>query len=313
VTSVNPTHFPVLLNETVDALVQRPGLYVDGTFGGGGHTQAILERDPANRVIAFDLDAAAIERGRALARSVGEDRLTLFQDSFAALGDRLGDLGFGRVDGVLLDLGMSSYQVDDPERGFAFRFDGPLDMRFDQTRGETVADLIANADESELADIIWRYGEERKSRHIARAIVNERQRSPIQSTRRLAEVVAGVVGRKPGGIHPATRTFQALRIAVNDEIGALERGLDAAVDRLAEGGRLVVISFHSLEDRTVKQYIARASATCVCPPEQMICTCGATPTLRRIGSKTKPGAQELAANPRSRSAIMRVAERVGQP
>jgi 16S rRNA (cytosine1402-N4)-methyltransferase len=311
-TAVNYSHRPVLLDEAVDALVRRPGTYVDGTFGGGGHTRSIVERDAANRVITFDLDADAIDRGRSIAKILGEDRLTLVHDSFSRLGEHLDELGIDRVDGVLLDVGMSSHQLDDPGRGFAFRFDGPLDMRFDQTRGQTAAELIAKADETELADIIWRYGEERRSRQIARAIVNQRGRSPIETTRRLSEIVSAVVGRGKGGIHPATRTFQALRIAVNDEFAALERALEVSVERLAPGGRLVVIAFHSLEDRIVKQYIARESANCVCPPEQMICTCGAKPRLRRIGTKTKAGAEEQATNPRSRSAIMRVAERLDQ-
>jgi 16S rRNA (cytosine1402-N4)-methyltransferase len=307
---MEPIHKPVLLEKAVDQLVWRPGgTFVDGTFGGGGHTLEILTRDPGSRVIAFDLDLSAVDRARALQREVGVDRLTIVHDSFATIAEHLDELGIDRVDGVLLDLGMSSYQLDAAERGFAFRFDGPLDMRFDQSRGQTAAELIATADEGELADIIWRYGEERRSRQIARAIVAERDRNPIATTSRLAEIVTRIVGRGKGGANPATRTFQALRIAVNREFEALEQALDASVERIVPGGRLVVIAFHSLEDRIVKQFIARESATCICPPEQVICTCDTTPRLRRIGSKQKASADEQTENPRSRSAVMRVAER----
>jgi 16S rRNA (cytosine1402-N4)-methyltransferase len=307
---MEPTHKPVLLEEAVDHLIWRSGgAYVDGTFGGGGHTRQILSRDPESRVIAFDLDSSAADRARDLQREVGTDRLTIVHDSFATMAEHLDGLGIDQVDGVLLDLGMSSYQLDDAERGFAFRFEGPLDMRFDQSRGQTAAELIVTADEAELADIIWRYGEERRSRQIARAIVAERDRKPIETTSRLAEIVTRVVGRGKGGTNPATRTFQALRIAVNREFEALEQALAASVDRLAPGGRLVVIAFHSLEDRIVKQFITREAATCICPPGQVICTCDTTPRLRRIGSKQKASTNEQAENPRSRSAIMRVAER----
>ena len=303
----------MLLDEAVDQLVWRAsGTYVDGTFGGGGHTREILARHPGNRVIAFDRDLDAIERGRELAAEVGTHRLSIIHGSFASMADALDQLGVENVDGVLLDLGMSSHQLDSADRGFAFRYEGLLDMRFDQSSGQTVAELIASADESELADLIWRYGEERRSRQIARAIVTEREKSPIETTTRLAGIVSRVVGRGKSGVHPATRTFQALRIAVNEEFDALEMALVASVSRMVVGGRLVVIAFHSLEDRIVKQFIARESATCICPPEQVICTCNTTPRLRRLGSSRKPSADEKAANPRSRSAVMRVAERVAE-
>jgi 16S rRNA (cytosine1402-N4)-methyltransferase len=310
VIAMEPTHRPVLLTEAVDQLVWRPGVYVDGTFGGGGHTREILNRDAGNRVIAFDLDLAAIDRGQKLQREIGADRLAIIHDNFVDMASNLDELGVDCVDGVLLDLGMSSFQLDDGERGFAFRFDGPLDMRFDQSAGQTAAELIATANEAELADIIWRYGEERRSRQIARSLVGERDRQPITTTGQLAAIVSRNVGRGKGGTHPATRTFQALRIAVNREFEVLERALESAVDRLAPCGRLVVIAFHSLEDRIVKQFIARESATCICPPEQVICTCETTPRLRRLGSSRKPSAEEQAGNPRSRSAVMRVAERM---
>jgi 16S rRNA (cytosine1402-N4)-methyltransferase len=310
VIAMDPVHKPVLLERAVDQLVWRPGVYVDGTFGGGGHTREILDRDPRNRVIAFDRDHAALGRGERLQSQVGADRLILIHDNFSALAVRLDSLGIEQVDGILLDLGLSSYQLDDAERGFAFRFEGPLDMRFDQSTGSTVADLIATVDETELANLIWRYGDERRSRQIARAVVAERERRPIETTGQLAEIVARVVGRGKHGAHPATRTFQALRIAVNEELDALAQALASAVSRLATGGRLVVISFHSLEDRMVKQFMAREAATCICPPEQMICTCDVTPRLRRLGSSQKPSPEEQSVNPRSRSAVMRVAERL---
>ena len=304
-------HQTVLRDEAVALLLTHPGgCYVDGTFGGGGHTRAILSADPDSRVIAIDRDPTAVERAEQMRQMVGEVRIQVAHASFGDLEPVLNQHGIDRIDGVLLDLGMSSFQLDDPERGFAFRYDGPLDMRFDQTAGRNVADLIATADEAELAEIIWAFGEERKSRQIARAIVRERLLSPITTTGRLAEIVTREVGRSKTGANPATRTFQALRIAVNDEFGALNSALKAAADRLNPGGRLVVIAFHSLEDRIVKQFIASEAATCICPPEQPICTCHHQPRLRKIGSSRKPSAQEQSANPRSRSAIMRVAERL---
>jgi 16S rRNA (cytosine1402-N4)-methyltransferase len=231
--------------------------------------------------------------------------------SFAEMDRRVPELGFEQIDGVLLDLGISSLQLDDPERGFSFQREGPLDMRLDPTSGRSAADLIAYMDQRELADILFRYGEERQSRRIAAAIVRQRQEQPIRTTTELATLVERTIGRPPGSrIHPATRTFQALRIAVNDELGELERGLEAALRLLAPGGRLVVISFHSLEDRIVKHFIAREVKGCVCPPEQPVCTCGRVPTLKSIGRPVRPAEDEVERNPRARSAIMRVAERL---
>jgi 16S rRNA (cytosine1402-N4)-methyltransferase len=314
VIDVAPGHQTVLLDEAVDLLLwKRGGCYVDGTFGGGGHARAILAADPDSRVIAIDRDLAAVERAERLRREFGDHRMETAHASFGDLGSVLDRLGIDCIDGLLLDLGMYSFQLDDPERGFAFRLDGPLDMRFDQTAGRSAADLISTADEAELAEIIWTFGEERRSRQIARAIVRERAVAPIATTGRLAEIVAREVGRPKSGASPATRTFQALRIAVNDEFAALGSALKAAVGRVSPGGRLVTIAFHSLEDRLVKQFIARESATCVCPPGQPVCTCNQQPRLRRIGSSRRPSAQEQSANPRSRSAIMRVAERLASP
>jgi 16S rRNA (cytosine1402-N4)-methyltransferase len=304
-------HLPVLGEEAVDALLPRPGgRYADGTFGGGGHTRLLLERStPTGRVIAFDLDRDAIARGEAM--HLGE-RLVLVNASFATLYEAAKSAGMLPLDGVLLDLGFSSFQIDAPERGFSLRHDGPLDMRFDRTSGPTAADLIDTLDETSLADLIWRYGEDRNSRRISAAIVRERTLRPILTTGRLADIVARASGGQHGKIHPATRTFQALRIATNDELHTLERTLEAAVRALAPGGRLAVISFHSLEDRIVKQFIARGSASCVCPPEQPVCTCHTIPTLKPVGKPVKPLDQEIERNSRSRSAIMRVAERVAE-
>lgn len=267
---------------------------------------------PAGRVLAVDADAAAIARGRSLVARPGIDgRLRLAQGNFADLAAIAGGEGMTPVDGVLLDLGLSSFQIDDPERGFAFRLDGPLDMRFDPSRGAPAAALIDGLDVEGLAAIIWRYGDERRSRQIAAAIVRERTRAPITTTGRLAEVVVRAVGGRRGAdTHPATRTFQALRIAVNDELTSLERALEGAIDVLAPDGRLVVIAFHSLEDRIVKQTIQRESAACICPPEQPVCTCDHMPRLRPLGKPIRSSEIEVTSNPRSRSAIMRVAERL---
>ncbi|HEY8447814.1 MAG TPA: 16S rRNA (cytosine(1402)-N(4))-methyltransferase RsmH [Thermomicrobiales bacterium] len=307
------THRPVLLREAVEALRPRPGgRYLDGTFGGGSHTLAILEASaPDGIVLALDADPEAIARGERLSKERGlGDRLRLVQANFARLAEVAQESGLAPLDGVLLDLGLSSFQLAAPERGFAFRLEGPLDMRFDPTRGEPAATLVNSLPEDELASLIWRYGEEPKARRIAAAIVRERAREPIATTTRLAEIVSKAVGGRRGDIHPATKTFQALRIVTNDELGALELALAGAVEVLAPGGRLAVISFHSLEDRIVKRFIQHESATCICPPEQPVCTCDHQPRLRPVGRAIRPSQEEIEANPRSRSAIMRVAERL---
>jgi 16S rRNA (cytosine1402-N4)-methyltransferase len=303
-----------LLEEAVTAL--RPeagGTYVDATFGGGGHTSKLLAHQSAvAHVIALDADLDAEPRARALAAEPGNaGRLTFARHNFRELGSILSDLGVPRVDGVLFDLGLSSFQLDEGERGFSFRSDAPLDMRFDQASGVPASTIVNTYDEHELADILWRLGEERQSRRIAAAIVRARARAPIRTTQQLAAIVEHAVGGRRGApIHPATRSFQALRIHVNQELDALTAGLQAATGALAPGGRLVVISFHSLEDRIVKRFIEAEARTCVCPPDQPVCTCDTIPRLTRVGRPVRPAQHEIDDNPRSRSAIMRVAERL---
>lgn len=307
-------HRPVLLQPAIEALAPRPdGAYLDATFGGGGHTRALLQRIPSVGVVyAIDADGDAITRARDLARDPGfSDRLVPIHANFGDLRQVAKTYGIRGLDGVLMDLGLSSFQLDEAQRGFAFRFDAPLDMRFDRSAGPSAGELVNTLPESDLASIIWRYGEEPKSRQIAAAVVRSRVQVPIVSTGQLAHIVERAVdGRKGRGTHPATRTFQAIRIAVNSELAVLQAALEAAVDLLSPGGRLVVISFHSLEDRIVKQFIAAATADCVCPPAQPICTCETVPRLRRASRAVKPAQSELNENPRSRSAIMRVAEKL---
>jgi 16S rRNA (cytosine1402-N4)-methyltransferase len=307
------SHITVLLEEAVDALQPKDGgVYIDGTFGGGGHSSLILQRTGGEATLyGIDADPDAIARAEALQQGEFGAGLIPVHDNFRNLARIAEEMAIPLVDGILLDLGLSSFQLDQAGRGFAFRFDGPLDMRFDNTRGISAADLVNTADERELADIIWRYGEDKQSRRVARTIVERRGTAPFTSTADLAGVVEQAVGGRRGkSIHPATRTFQALRIAVNEELAALEDVLAAAVDALAPGGRLVVISFHSLEDRIVKQFVVRESATCICPPDVPVCVCDHSPRLKRIGKPVKPSAQEQNINARSRSAIMRVAERL---
>lgn len=304
-------HIPVLLDEAIDALDIHPGgTWLDGTFGGGGHARRILTASaPEGTLIAVDADIAAIRRAAALRDSLERpERMTILHTNLRDLDAALADAGIERLDGALLDLGVSSFQLDTPERGFSFRHDAPLDMRFDQSRGPSAAELLDTLSETEIADLLYRFGEERRSRRIAREIVAAR--GEPWTTARLASLVERAIGRQPGGHHPATRTFQALRIAVNGELDALVPALDAIVDRLVPGGRLAVIAFHSLEDRIVKQYIAEAARTCICPPEQPVCTCDVTPRLRRVGKPVHPSGAETDRNVRSRSSIMRVAERV---
>lgn len=312
-------HIPVLLSEVMAGLQPQPGgRLIDGTLGAGGHSAAWLEATaPGGRVLAFDLDAAAIEAARAALAEYG-DRAEIVHASYERMGELAPARGFDAVDAVLLDLGFSSMQIDDPERGFAFRFDAPLDMRFDTGQALTAEELVNRTPESELADLIYEYGEERHSRRIARAIVQAR---PVRTTGELAEIVARAVPRSRERrvqerrsverIHPATRTFQALRIAVNDELGALSRTLSQAVELLRPGGRLAVISFHSLEDRIVKTFMRDEARGCICPPELPQCVCGREPRLRLVTRKPITGGEaEVEANPRARSAKLRVAERV---
>jgi 16S rRNA (cytosine1402-N4)-methyltransferase len=298
-------HTTVLLPEAVDALLQSDdGVYVDGTFGRGGHARAILARlSPRGRLVAFDKDPQAIAAGEAIA----DARLTLVHASFAQMREQLAALGIERIDGLLLDLGVSSPQLDDPARGFSFRFDAPLDMRMDTTRGETAADFLARADERQLTQVIRDYGEERFAVQVAKALVARRTSgAAIRTTADLSQVVAGAVRTREPGQNPATRTFQALRIHVNAELEELEQGLKAALAQLAPGGRLVVIAFHSLEDRIVKQFIARESRDV---PDRRAPFAPPRPTRLRALGRVRPSAAEVAANPRARSAVLRVAER----
>jgi 16S rRNA (cytosine1402-N4)-methyltransferase len=303
------THTTVLLDEAVQALVHAPGgCYVDGTFGRGGHARAILSRLSAQgRLVAFDKDPQAI----AAAAALGDARLQVVHASFAAMREQLAAQGLAQVQGVLLDLGVSSPQLDDPARGFSFRFDAPLDMRMDTTRGETAAEFLARADERLLTQVIRDYGEERFAVQVAKALVARRQGgAAVRTTGELAEVVAGAVKTREAGQNPATRTFQALRIHVNAELEELEQGLSAALQLLAPSGRLVVISFHSLEDRIVKGFIARESRD---EPDRRAPFAPPRPSRLRALGRIRAGAAEVAANPRARSAVMRVAERTGVP
>ena len=290
--------------------IRAGGRYIDATFGGGGHTSAMLERGAT--VLAIDADPAAAARAETLMSRLNEpDRFHFAAGNFGDIAALAPEAGFDSVDGVLFDFGLSSFQLDDPERGFAFRFDGPLDMRMNPNTGESAAELVAAVPESELVRILRDYGEEPNARRIAQAIVRTRETTTIETTAQLASIVERAVGgRKGSRIHPATRTFQAIRIVVNDEIGVIERGVRAAIDLLAPGGRLVTIAFHSLEDRPVKSIIAKESATCVCPPEQPVCTCGTEPRLKRVGGSKRSSIEEISHNPRARSAVMRVAERL---
>ncbi len=302
-------HTTVLLHEAADALVTAPdGVYVDGTFGRGGHARAVLAKlSPRGRVIAIDRDPQAIASAAADEALNADSRLTVHHANFSQMAETLRPLRVDKVDGVLLDLGVSSPQIDDPARGFSFRFDGPLDMRMDTTRGESAAEFLGRADERDIAEVIRDYGEERFALQVAKALVARRASgNPVRTTRQLSEVVAGAVKTREAGQNPATRTFQALRIFVNAELAELEQGLSAAVALLAPGGRLVVISFHSLEDRIVKTFIVRESKT---EFDRRAPFAAEMPhRLKSIG-RVRAGADEVSVNPRARSAMMRVAER----
>ena len=304
-------HVPVMLAEATEALaVKADGIYLDGTFGRGGHARVVLRQlGPSGRLLLMDRDPVAIASARA---EFGSDpRVVVRHGSFAGLAD-WAETENG-VDGVLLDLGVSSPQLDDPQRGFSFMADAPLDMRMDTSQGESVADYLARASETEIADVLYLYGEERMSRRIARRIVERRAESPLRTTAELADLVAGAIGRREPGKHPATRTFQALRIAVNGELDALETGLAGAHRVLRPGGRLSVISFHSLEDRIVKQFIRTHSQAAPMPrglPRGLPAPAAAAPTLRALGSAQFPSNAEVSENPRSRSAVLRVAEKL---
>ncbi len=309
-------HVPVMPEEVVFWLAPHAGgRYIDGTLGGAGHTSLMLrDSAPDGRVLAIDADERALELARTrLGEDVASGRLLLVHGNFAQLGELAREADFVPVDGVLLDLGLSSDQLADRERGFSFATDAPLDMRFDTSRGQSAADLVNLLEEKELADVLFRYGEERRSRQIARRLVEARDRAPITRTSELARIVTSVVHGRPGGIHPATRTFQALRIAVNEELRSLEEALPAALEILRPGGRIVVISFHSLEDRIVKRFFQAEERGCICPPELPACVCGRSPRLRILTRHPVVAAEaEIAANPRSRSAKLRVAEKLAE-
>ena len=301
-------HVSVLLEEAVEALaVRADGVYVDGTFGRGGHSRALLARlGPGGRLIAFDRDPAAIAAGAAL----GDPRFTLVHEPFSALAGALDALGVARVDGVLLDLGVSSPQLDDAARGMSFRFDAPLDMRMDTSRGQTVAQWLADASVGQITEVLRDYGEERFAHAIAKAIAAARSGGAVATTGQLAALVEKTVRTREPGQHPATRSFQALRIFINQELEELSRVLPDAVDRLRPGGRLAVISFHSLEDRIVKRFMRDCAKPDALPARLPLRADQLPqPRLRLVGRAQRPSAAEVAANPRARSAVMRVAER----
>jgi len=306
-------HAPVLLESFVDALCTRPdGCYVDATFGRGGHTRALLDRlSPAGRLLGLDRDPEAVREGERLAAQDG--RFCIRHAAFADLDEALDTLGWSRVHGIGFDLGVSSPQLDDAGRGFSFSQDGPLDMRMDSGAGKPLSERLARVGERELADILRRYGDERYAGRIARSILRAHAEGGMTRTSELENVVFHAVPRQGrfGGAHPATRTFQALRMWVNDEMGQLQAGIAAAMQRLLPGGRLAVISFHSGEDRRVRDLIESEVHPCICPPDFPICACGRVASMRWVQKKPiRATAEEVAANPRSRSALLRIAERL---
>ena len=310
------THLPVLAEEVMSMLSPAPGsLQIDCTLGGGGHTERILEAtDPDGRLLGLDADGAAVARVRERLAPRFGDRLVLRQANFSQLAEVAPEAGFTMADGCFFDLGLSSFQLADTDRGFGFRAGGPLDMRFDTSRGVPAGELLATLSADELTALFRRYGEEPKASRIARAIVETRKTAPVGTAEELAALVEQVVPpnpRVPRRTHPATRVFQALRIAVNEELEALQAGLAAALDLLRPGGRLVVLSYHSLEDRIVKRFFQAERRGCVCPPEVPICVCGRNPRLRLITRPSlTPTAAEIEVNPRARSARLRAAERL---
>jgi 16S rRNA (cytosine1402-N4)-methyltransferase len=300
-------HIPVLLDAVVEALSSAQRL-IDGTLGLGGHAKALLDAGVAE-ILGLDADPSALAIARENLSAYGS-RVHIVHASYAHMAREAGRLGWKQVGGILLDLGVSSLQLDTPERGFAFMKDGPLDMRFDpQSDQPTAAELVNDLDETELADLFYKYGEEPQSRRLARAIVRER---PLATTRQLAAVIEQAIPRRRGdSIHPATRVFQALRIAVNGELETIERAIPPAIDLLQPGGRLAVISFHSLEDRIVKQAFKLASTGCICPPNVPVCVCGHKASVRLVNRKPISAQdEEVAQNPRSRSAKLRIVEKL---
>lgn len=311
-TDTAPEHISVMLNESVDMLVtDENGFYVDGTFGRGGHTRLVLSRLAQGKMLGFDKDPVAIEYGEALQKE--DQRFTIVQDSFANMADHITDsFGSDKVDGIMMDLGVSSPQLDDAERGFSFMNDGPLDMRMNPGAGQSAAQWIAVAPEKEIADVMYQYGEERFSRRIARAIVEYRQHTPITTTKQLAKIVAEAHPAWEKGKNPATRAFQGIRIYINNELGDLEQGLEAAAKALKVGGRLVVISFHSLEDRIVKQFMKKMCKGPDLPRHLPIQNAHLDIHFKTIGKAVKPSKDEVSDNVRSRSAVLRVMERISE-
>jgi 16S rRNA (cytosine1402-N4)-methyltransferase len=309
----NVEHIPVLLREAVDLISPRSGgVYVDGTLGAGGHAAEILNRSaPDGVLIGLDQDNEAIGRANTALAKYGK-RAIIRQANYRDMPAVLAGVGYDHVDGVLLDLGISWFHVKMPARGFSFLLNGPLDMRMDTSRPQTAADLVNNLTQDELAEIIREYGEERRAGAIAKAIIRARARGPITSTVQLAEIISGVFPPyPPRRINPATLTFQALRIAVNDELGALQEGVASIVSLLKPGGRIAVISFHSLEDRIVKQAFAVSAKGCICPPKLPVCSCGKKPVLKILtGRPISAGPDEIERNPASRSAKLRAAEKL---
>ena len=307
------THRPVLLDESIQALNIRPeGVYLDGTLGRAGHSREIARRLTSGRLICVDRDQAALDAARErLAEWM--DRVTLVHSNFDGLDAILDGLGLTGADGMLFDLGVSSPQLDDAARGFSYMADAPLDMRMDQEQALTAAQVVNTWDQEELRRILWQYGEERYAPQVAAAIVRRREDKPIKTTLELAELVKSAMPAKARKEkqHPAKRTFQAIRIAVNDELGSVERMLRQAVPRLNKGGRLAVITFHSLEDRIVKTELAQFARGCICPPDFPVCVCGRTPEVRLVNKKPiLPTEEELEENPRARSAKLRIAEKL---
>lgn len=311
--SVNPVHLPVMPVEALANLIgdEPGGLFVDATLGLGGHTELILQASPLNRVIGFDRDAEAITLAKARLAEFGE-RFDAVHCDYRQIKSVLQERKIESVAGVLADLGVSSFQFDEPERGFSFKSDSPLDMRMDRSQRETAADLVNELSESELADVIYEFGEERAARRIARLIVAERAKGAIKTTAQLANLVVRAVHQKGHWrIHPATKTFQALRIAVNRELDELDQFVADAIEVLKPGGRLAIITFHSLEDRIIKQAFRFQSGHCVCPPSQPVCQCG---TAKRVNVLTRKAIQptdaEIAVNPRARSAKLRACQKL---
>ena len=303
------SHIPVLLHEALDALcIRSDGIYLDSTFGRGGHSRAILASlDEGGRLIGFDRDPSAVAAAQDLAQK--DSRFEIVHTAFSELESALDSIAIARVHGVLMDLGVSSPQLDQAERGFSFQVDGPLDMRMDPTSGQSAADWIARADTDEIANVLWVLGEERFSRRIARAIAEARQVEPIVTTAQLSKIVSDAQPKKDQNKHPATRTFQAIRLHINEELSEVEQGLEAAVKRLEVGGRLAVISFHSLEDRLVKRALRDASRLPQGDPRMPLPDSVTKPRMRLMGKAIKASTGELKMNPRARSAVLRVAER----